>query len=262
MAGTYIIVPTYNEADNIIPLLTEILALKIPALTTVVVDDNSPDGTGSIAERFAKQNPLVKVIHRYQNRGRGTAGIEGFKFALQEGADYIIEMDADFSHHPKYIPALLKYIPDYDVVIGSRFVCGGQDSERGIIRKIVTTLARTYINWLLGVKVKDPTSGFRCFRSQVLATIDLDHLISTGPSIVSEVLYQVKLKGFSIYETPIIFEDRKKGTTKLNLMTLLKTLYVVYRFREKATKGPWEPVRARTEKGYGGQWGPMRDKRD
>lgn len=231
MSKTYVIIPTYNEVENIEELLKTILQLGIPDLTAVVVDDNSPDGTGDIADRLAKENPNIKVLHRYQNKGRGSAGIEGFKYALKENADYIIEMDADFSHQPKYIPDLLKHIKDYDVVLGSRFVPGGQDIDRGLVRKITTVLARTYIQLILGIKVKDITSGFRCFRRKVLEEIDLDHLISTGPSIVSETLYKVHLKGFSIYETPITFIDRTKGKTKLNLAILLKTLYMVYKFK-------------------------------
>ncbi len=227
MPKTYVVIPTYNEAENIEALLKAILALGIPELTALVVDDNSPDGTGKIAEKYAA------VIHRYKNRGRGLAGIEAFKFALKEGADYIIEMDADFSHHPKYIPDLLKHIKDNDIVLGSRFVPGGKDSDRGWSRKIVTTFARNYIKWMLGVKVNDITSGYRCFKRKVLKAIDLDHMISTGPSIVSEILYKAHLKGFTMYETPIIFEDRKKGETKLNLGILLKTLWMIVEFKRK-----------------------------
>ncbi|MFA6549537.1 MAG: polyprenol monophosphomannose synthase [Candidatus Margulisiibacteriota bacterium] len=227
MPKTYVIIPTYNEAENIEDLLKAILGLGIEGLVPIVVDDNSPDGTGKIAEKI----PRAKVIIRYKNRGRGSAGIEGFKFALKEGADYIIEMDADFSHHPKYIPDLLKQIEKYDVVLGSRFVPGGKDVDRGFSRQLTTILAQNYIKWMLGVKVKDPTSGFRCFRRKVLEAIDLDHIISTGPSIVSEILYKVKLKGFSIGETPIVFEDRKKGETKLNFGVLLNNLYLIAKFR-------------------------------
>ncbi|MDI6731153.1 MAG: polyprenol monophosphomannose synthase [Candidatus Margulisbacteria bacterium] len=228
---TWIIISTYNEAQNIEALLQSIIGLKISNLSALVVDDNSPDGTGQIADQIAKNNPNIKVLHRYQNRGRGSAGIEGFKYALAEGADYIIEMDADFSHHPKYIPDLLKYSQDYGVVIGSRYIRGGQDADRGLIRRIVTFLARQYIRLILGIQINDPTSGFRCFNRKVLESINLDRLISTGPSIVSEILYKAKQKGFSMHEIPIIFEDRKKGSTKLSLLTLLKTLFMVLKFR-------------------------------
>jgi dolichol-phosphate mannosyltransferase len=140
-------------------------------------------------------------------------------------------MDADFSHHPRYIPTFLENIINYDLVLGSRFISGGKDADRSLLRRITTFFARLYIQLMLGIKVKDITSGYRCFRRSVLQAIDLDHLISTGPSIVSEILYQVALKNYRIYEIPIIFEDRKKGKTKLNSWTLLKTLYMVYRFK-------------------------------
>jgi len=231
MPKTYVIIPTYNETENIKALLEQILALNIPDLTAVVVDDNSPDGTGDIVDQLAKENPKISVLHRHQNRGRGLAGIDGFKFALKNGADYIIEMDADFSHDPKYIPDLLKHIKNHDIVLGSRFVAGGEDMDRGLMRKIITVFARLYIKTMLGVPVKDVTSGFRCFRKGVLEEIDLNNMVSIGPSIVSEILYKCKLGGFTIYETPIVFEDRKKGETKLNFSILLKTLYMVYLFK-------------------------------
>lgn len=233
VAKTIVVIPTYNEAENIAALLKDILAINIPNLTALVVDDNSPDGTGTIADRLAKENQKIKVLHRFQNRGRGSAGIDGFKLAIAEGADYIIEMDADFSHHPKYIPDLLKYARDYDIVIGSRYIKGGKDADRGVMRRIITSFARQYIKILLGAKVKDPTSGFRCFKRKVLEAFDLDKMISTGPSIVSEILYKAKLKGFSMHEIPIVFEDRKKGETKLNLKTLFKTLFMIFLFRFK-----------------------------
>lgn len=228
---TWVIIPTYNEAQNIEELLNSIINLKLEDLHVLVVDDNSPDGTGKIANQMANNHPKIKVLHRVQKRGRGLAGIAGFRYALAEGADYIIEMDADFSHHPKYIPDLLKLAPQCDLVIGSRYSKGGQAADRGLIRRIITFLARQYIRLILGVKVKDPTSGFRCFKRKVLEEINLGSLISTGPSIVSELLYKAKQKGFSIHETPIIFEDRKRGSTKLNLGTLIVTLLMILKFR-------------------------------
>jgi dolichol-phosphate mannosyltransferase len=231
MSKVYIIIPTYNEAENIEGLAKEILAQNIYGSTILIVDDNSPDNTGIIADRLASEDPRIKVLHRYQNRGRGSAGIEGFKFALKDEADYVVEMDADFSHHPRYIPDLLRFIKEYDIVLGSRFVKGGKDIERSPFRKMITVFARAYIRRILGIKVKDITSGFRCFRKKVLEEIDLDHMLSTGPSIVTEILYKSVLKGFKIYESPIVFEDRKKGKTKLNLAVLLKTLYMVYKFK-------------------------------
>jgi dolichol-phosphate mannosyltransferase len=231
MGNTYVVIPTYNEADNIQPLLQEILALNVPDLTALVVDDNSPDGTGQLADRLARNNDRIKVLHRTEARGRGLAGIAGFKFALQAGADYIIEMDADFSHQPRYIPDFLKAIKNYDVVIGSRFIAGGVDIKRTFLRRLVTLLARKYIQLILGIKIKDVTSGYRCFRHQVLVKLELDRLISRGPSLVSEILYLATLKNFRLHEIPIVFIDRQKGATKLNLPILLNTLYMIYKFR-------------------------------
>jgi dolichol-phosphate mannosyltransferase len=236
MPKTFVTIPTYNEAENIEALLKEILSLGISDLYTVVIDDNSPDGTAKIAQNLAEENPGVKVLLRDKNRGRGLAGIAGFKFALEQGADYIIEMDADFSHNPKYLPALLKNIQNNDIVLGSRFVKGGKDVDRGPLRKATTFLARIYIRLMLGIKVRDITSGYRCFRRKALEKIGLDSLISTGPSIVSEILYRASLKGLKIQEIPIIFEDRKTGQTKLNLLILLKTLLMVYHFKRTAKK--------------------------
>lgn len=231
MPKAYVIIPTYNEVENIEPLIERIQALHMPELYPVIVDDNSPDGTGELADKLALSLPQLKVIHRLQDRGRGSAGIEGFKFALREGAEYIIEMDADLSHRPEYIPDMLEAIKGADLVLGSRFVPGGKDIDRGPLRRLTTFLARKYIQLMLGVKAKDVTSGFRCFRRKVLLWIDLDKMISTGPSIVSEILYKAHLKGFRASEIPIIFDDRKKGETKLNLRILLKTLIMVWRFR-------------------------------
>jgi dolichol-phosphate mannosyltransferase len=231
MSKTFVIIPTYNEAENIEQLVQEIMALALPDLTVLVVDDNSPDGTGSIADRLARDHAQVRVIHRTGDRGRGLAGIAGFKSALNENADLIIEMDGDLSHQPAYLPDLISAARHSDVVIGSRFIAGGQDIDRSPARRLVTMFARQYIRSMLDLKVKDITSGYRCFRRQVLEAIDLDSLISKGPSIVSELLYLAHLNGFTITEVPIIFKDRTRGRTKLNLGVLLKTLLMVYRFK-------------------------------
>jgi len=234
---TYVMIPTYNERANIGNLILAILALKIPDLHIVVVDDNSPDGTAEEVKRISLKHPEVELLLRTVNRGRGSAGVAGFKYALEHGAAYVIEMDADFSHHPKYIPDMIKAINDADVVIGSRAVSGGKDINRGVIRKLVTFLAGIYVRALLHLKIKDVSSGYRCFRSAVLKAINLDSMISTGPSIVSEVFYRAHLKGFSMKEIPIEFEDRTQGQTKLNYKILLKTLLMVIKFKLLHKKG-------------------------
>lgn len=234
---TYVMIPTYNERENIGNLIQEILDLKIPDLHIVVVDDNSPDGTSEAVRNASARNPEVELLLRTTDRGRGAAGIAGFKHALNHGADYVVEMDADFSHHPRYIPSFLNAIQDTDMVIGSRFVGEGRDMDRGIMRRAITFLAGVYVRVLLGLKIRDVSSGYRCFKRRVLEAIELDSMISTGPSIVSEVFYRAHLKGFSIREIPIKFADRIHGQTKLNYSILIKTLLMVLKFKRLHKKG-------------------------
>jgi len=234
---TYVMIPTYNERENIGNLIQEILNLKIHDLRIVVVDDNSPDGTSEVVKNLSIEHPEVELLLRTTERGRGSAGIAGFKYALGHGADYVIEMDADFSHHPKYIPHLLEAMHDADMAIGSRFVGGGKDVNRGIIRRIITFLAGVYVRVSLKLKIRDVSSGYRCFKRKVLEAIELNSMISTGPSIVSEVFYRAHLKGFSIKEIPIEFEDRTHGQTKLNYKILIKTLLMVLQFKRLNKKG-------------------------
>jgi dolichol-phosphate mannosyltransferase len=225
-----VVIPTYNERENIAPLIGELLTLPLP-LEILVVDDDSPDGTAEIVRGLAKQHPEVHLLLRTGERGRGTAGIAGFRKALEMGAEVVVEMDADFSHHPRHLPALLGRIRDCDVVLGSRFVPGGADLERGLLRRVISRLAGVYVRTLLGLQVRDATSGFRCFRREVLASLDLDGMVSTGPSLVLEVLYRLTLGGWKICETPIVFRDRSRGESKLRLRILLETLLVVWKIR-------------------------------
>ncbi|TVL99756.1 MAG: dolichyl-phosphate beta-D-mannosyltransferase [Candidatus Kuenenia stuttgartiensis] len=234
---TYVMIPTYNERENIGKLIQEILHLNIPDLHVVVVDDNSPDGTAGEVKKYITMHPEVELLLRTTNRGRGSAGVAGFQYTLDHGAECVVEMDADFSHHPRYIPDMLNAIQNADLVIGSRFVSGGRDVNRGIVRRLVTFLAGVYVRILLGLKINDVSSGYRCFRRKVLEDIQLDSMISTGPSIVSEVFYKAHVKGFSIREIPIEFEDRIHGETKLNYKVLLKTLLMVLKFKRLHKKG-------------------------
>ncbi len=228
---TYVIIPTFNEVENIEKLIREILDLRINGLSTVVIDDNSPDGTGELVNKLSKYDPRIKTIIRIGKRGRGRAGITGLRYALSQGADYIIEMDADFSHSPEYIPQFLSEIGNYDLIVGSRFVNGGEDRDRGVPRKIITRLAGIYSRYFLGLKIRDVSSGFRCFRKEVFEKISLDDLISTGPSIVLELLYKITSNGFRVKEMPIIFRNRRHGRTKFNCITLLRTMFVVLKLR-------------------------------
>lgn len=232
MQRCVVVIPTYNERENIGPLIEEILALPLP-LEILVVDDDSPDGTAGIVREKARRHPGVHLLHRTAERGRGSAGIAGFRQALAMGAEVVVEMDADFSHHPRHIPAMLERIRECDLVLGSRFVPGGADLDRGWLRQGITRLAGLYVRTLLGIRTRDVSSGFRCFRREVLERLDLDRMISTGPSVVLEVLYQVVLQGWRVCEIPIIFADRRQGESKLNFGILLETLIMVLRLRAR-----------------------------
>ena len=227
-----IMIPTYNERENIGGLIQQIVALPLEYdLAILVVDDNSPDGTADAVAEIGRHDPRVHVLVRREDRGRGLAGREGFRRSLDLGADFIVEMDGDGSHQPDHIPSLLEGVRTVDLVIGSRFVAGGEDADRSLSRRLITSLVRRFIRRLFRVPVHDVSSGFRCFRREVLDWIDPDSLISSGPSIVLEVLYKVYRLGFSISEVPIVFIDRKKGRTKLTGRTLLKTLFMAMKIR-------------------------------
>jgi dolichol-phosphate mannosyltransferase len=228
-----VMIPTYDEKENIQELIQEILKLSLPYdLQVLVTDDNSPDGTGKVVEEMAQNNPRVHALIRKKRRGRGAGGIDGFKASLALNPDFVIEMDGDFSHQPQFIPALLKGTEQFDLVLGSRFVKGGKDPNRNFIRKLITFLVRLFIKRQFHLPVKDVSSGFRCFKREVLEKIDLDDLISVGPSVVLETLYKAYLLNFKIGEVPIIFMDRTKGKTKLNLLTLLETLIMALKFKK------------------------------
>jgi len=227
-----VMIPTYNEALNIEPLLREILR-QGPDIGAVVVDDNSPDGTAAIVKRLREEDPRVHLILRMNERGRGTAGVAGFKYAVAQGVDFIIEMDADFSHQPSYIPYFLSQMDDCDLLIGSRLVEGGGEKGRHFLRKMITRSANAYIRLILGVPVRDCTSGYRVFRRQVLESIELDQLMAVGPPIVEEVLYKVHKRGFRIKEVPYILEERKAGESTFNRKIMLNALLMMPKIRWK-----------------------------
>lgn len=232
MQRCVVVIPTYNERENIGALIEEILEVPLP-LEILVVDDDSPDGTAGAVRALSQQHPEVHLLLRTGERGRGSAGVAGFKIALEMGAEVVVEMDADFSHHPRHLPAMLERIRECDLVLGSRFVPGGADLDRGWLRQGITRLAGLYVRTLLGIRIRDVSSGFRCFRREVLERLDLDRLISTGPSVVLEVLYQVVLQGWRVCEIPIIFADRRQGASKLHFGILLETLVMVLRLRAR-----------------------------
>ncbi len=218
-------VPTYNERENIV-LLIPALFEACPQADVVVVDDDSPDGTATAVLGLQSRFPRLHLLVRHRQRGRGTAGLAGFRHALSLGAARVVEMDADFSHHPRHLEAILQAAATADVVLGSRFVSGGED-RRGPVRRIITWVANRYIRWVLGLEIHDCTSGYRCFRREVLEGIQIDQTVSLGPSIVQELLYKACLKGFRVSEVPIVFEDRVRGETTFNARIMLQGFLMV-----------------------------------
>jgi dolichol-phosphate mannosyltransferase len=223
---TAVIIPTYNESDNIITLVEEIVALQAVA-HIIIVDDNSPDGTGQIADELARHYQEVHVIHRPGKLGLGTAYIAGFKLALTLPTDCIVTMDADFSHHPRYIPSLIAQISVYDLSIGSRYVDGGGTINCNLGRRFLSRMSNTVARLSLGLKASDCTAGFRCYRRQVLEAIDLDTIFSNGYSFLVEMLYKCQQLGYRVGEVPIIFENRRQGASKISRSEIWRAAYTV-----------------------------------
>ncbi len=224
-AKTIVVIPTYNEAENLPGLIAELHALAVPGLSVLVVDDNSPDGTGQVADCLAERLPgVVQVMHRAGKEGLGRAYIAGFGAALNDDADFIIQMDADFSHPTACIPTMLQYIRDYDVVVGSRYVSGGQLDERwGWWRRFLSWWANeVWSRTILGLKTRDITAGFKCWRRATLAGIGLDRIISDGYAFQVEMTYLCEHLGYRIKEIPIYFEDRRIGKSKMGIKVKLQ----------------------------------------
>jgi len=235
---TSVIVPTYNEKENIVPLVEQLLALQIDP-KVIIVDDNSPDGTGDIADQLAADNPgRVHVIHRAGKLGLGTAYIAGFHYAIHAQRDLIITMDADFSHPPERIPALVeKARAGFDLVIGSRYVPGGKAVECTLARKMLSWGANAFARTLLGLKAHDTTAGFRCYQRQVLEDIALDEIFANGYSFLMEMLYRVQRKGWKIGEVPIVFHNRQQGVSKISRNEIYRALYTVLRLAKERLLG-------------------------
>jgi glycosyltransferase involved in cell wall biosynthesis len=234
-----VIVPTYNEKENIEALVTQLLGLPT-GVRVMVVDDASPDGTGAIVDRLAEEHAgRVAVIHRAGKLGLGTAYIAGFKQALATGAALILTMDADFSHNPSYIPAMVEKIEqDYDLVIGSRYVRGGGTVGCTLDRKLLSWGANAFARTMLGLQAHDTTAGFRCYRRAVLESIPLDEIKASGYSFLIEMIYRVQQKGWRVGEVPIIFENRRLGTSKISQGEVTKAVGTVLRMaRARLTGG-------------------------
>jgi dolichol-phosphate mannosyltransferase len=222
------IVPTYNEIENLEPLVQQLLGLNV-GLGVIVVDDNSPDGTGAVADRLAAEHAEVQVIHRPGKLGLGTAYRAGFKLALQQGIPRVLTMDADFSHQPRFIPAMLARCEDYDLVIGSRYVRGGGTQYCTAWRILLSRGANLFAKVMLGLQAYDCTAGFRCYRREVLERIDLDGILSEGYSFLIEMLYRVQQAGFRVGEVPILFVNRRHGTSKISRREIARAMGTVVR---------------------------------
>jgi dolichol-phosphate mannosyltransferase len=237
-AAVWLIIPTYNEASN----LERIVRASIPELERatpdqhriLVVDDNSPDGTGGIADRLADEISVVEVLHRTRKGGLGQAYLAGFAHALRSGADRVVEMDADFSHDPRYLPALIAAADQADLVLGSRYVAGGGVRDWGLVRRLISRGGGIYARLILGVHVHDLTGGFKCIRREVLAAIDLGSIRAEGYVFQIEVTYRAILAGFTVREVPIVFSDRVAGKSKMSSRIALEAMLSVPTLRRSA----------------------------
>jgi dolichol-phosphate mannosyltransferase len=242
---TIVVIPTYNEAENLPGIVAELTALCVPGLSVLVVDDNSPDGTGQVADGLAERLPgILEVLHREAKDGLGRAYLEGFARALAAGADFIVQMDADFSHPPHAIPIMLDLMGDYDVVVGSRYVPGGQLDERW-------SWWRRFLSWwanevwsrrILGLRTRDITAGYKCWRRAALSGIGLDRVCSNGYAFQVEMAYLTERLGFQVTEIPIYFEDRRIGKSKMSVPVKIQGAVDVLRIRFRHRKTAARPT--------------------
>ncbi len=223
-------IPTYNERENLEPITRSVLAAD-PRVDVLVIDDNSPDGTGQLADRLAAEDPRVRVLHRTKKEGLGRAYLAAFDWALSHGYRYVIEMDADFSHDPAYVPRLLDEARTTDLVLGSRYVEGGGTLNWGRGRRAISMGGSLYARSILGVEIRDLTGGFKCFNRRVLEGIELAEVKSTGYAFQIELTYRALKKGYSVKEIPIVFEDRRVGQSKMSRKIFLEALAMVWKLR-------------------------------
>lgn len=232
-----VVVPTYNESANLPQIIPQILA-QDPRLEVLVVDDNSPDGTGGIADELARASPRVHVMHREGKLGLGTAYRAGFKWALERPYDFVFEMDADFSHDPRHLPEFLTAIQDADLVLGSRYLQGKVTVVNWPMgRLMLSYLANIYARWFTGLRIWDLTGGFKCFRRRVLEAIDLSQVVSNGYAFQIEMSVRAWRKGFKLREIPIVFVDRTEGQSKMNKAIVREAVWKVPRLRIMALFG-------------------------
>ena len=230
---TLIVIPTYNEIENLKLITDAVLGVTPEAVSILVVDDGSPDGTGKLADELAAKNPRMNVLHRTSKQGLGPAYIAGFRWGFSHGFDRLIEMDADFSHHPRFLPTMLTLLNQYDFVIGSRYVAGGGTVNWGLSRKIISRGGSLYARTILGAPIRDFTGGFNGWNRKVLEGISLDTLEAGGYSFQIELKYRAFKKRFTFNEFPILFEDRRVGKSKMSSGIVMEALRLVLKLRFK-----------------------------
>jgi dolichol-phosphate mannosyltransferase len=226
-----VVLPTYNEAGNLRPLVEAALKQLPDSRRVLIVDDNSPDGTGEIADRLAAENEDVTVLHRPRKEGLGPACQAGFREALAGEAELVIEMDADFSHDPAYLPVLLKAAEDADLVIGSRYVPGGEVADWGPWRRLISRGGNAFARNTLGIEVRDLTGGFKCYRREVLEAIDFETITARGYVFQVEMPFRALCAGFRVVEVPIVFRDRREGKSKMTMRIIAEAIWRVLAMR-------------------------------
>ena len=236
MKPTMVIIPTYNERDNITPLINEILK-NVPRINILIIDDNSPDGTGKVCDELAKTFEQVEVLHREKKLGLGTAYREGFKTALERGMENVIEMDADFSHDPVVLKRFIEEIPEHGIVLGSRYCSGVSVVNWPLRRLVLSIVASMYVRLITGLRLSDTTTGYKCFRREVLEQIDLDKISSEDYAFQIEMNYWVMKLGYTIKEIPIIFVDRHSGTSKMSTGIVNEALFLPWKLRFRSLFG-------------------------
>jgi dolichol-phosphate mannosyltransferase len=225
-----VVIPTYNERENLAELLKRIFAQGLP-LEVLIIDDNSPDGTGAVADGLEAQDPRVHVMHRAGKMGLGSAYVAGFRYALERGYDAVFEMDADFSHNPESLPEFLRELETADLIVGSRYLHGVTVVNWPLSRLILSYLANVYSRVITGMPLKDATGGYKCFRRQVLESIDLSRVKSDGYGFQIEINFKAWRKGFRIREIPILFVDRRAGESKMSRRIVWEAAWMVWRLR-------------------------------
>jgi dolichol-phosphate mannosyltransferase len=242
----WLILPTYNEAGNIERFVAAVRPVLPDSAQILIVDDGSPDGTGEIADGLAGEHERLSVLHRPRKEGLGPAYIAGFRQALAEGAGFVIEMDADFSHDPSYLPALLGAMEDADLAIGSRYVTGGGIEDWGALRRTISRGGSLYARLVLGLSVNDLTAGFKCFRREVVEAIDIDSIDSRGYAFQIEMTYRAVQLGFKVVEVPIVFRDRRAGRSKMDRAIFAEAAWRVPLMRRKPP--PADAIGRRSER--------------